>query len=90
MASSSALIAAFLSALNASPSKGAPAGHLYAGLMSQIDLDTFNAVLGALVAGRLVTHEHHYVQLTVAGSRIADQCDAILAEARAEAKGVRS
>jgi hypothetical protein len=39
--------------------KSVPSGHLYTHLSSQMDLDTYNKVIGVLVKTGAVTNENH-------------------------------
>jgi len=63
---------------------GAPAGHLYAALMSQVSYQEFIEVLINLVDNDLVTNRNHYVELTAKGLALADKVNAALARLQAE------
>jgi hypothetical protein len=57
---------------------GTPGGHLYAALMSVMDLQSFNAVMGNLVKTGLLTHSNQCYFITPAGRTFLAKTEGML------------
>lgn len=79
----SVLIAGILTTLAETPGGEAPTGIMYAAALGRTSLSEFNAVIGAMVGARLLTHVgNHVVKLTEAGREAANKIEAALAEGK--------
>lgn len=49
-----------------------PSGHLYARLMGIVSLDTYNAIISALVKAEMITNRGHLLEPTDKGRRLIE------------------
>ena len=67
-----------------SSSMGAPEGHLYAALMGQMNLDTFNMLVAFIVRQGWVTKSGNVLRPTAKGRDLGEKVNAALARMKSE------
>lgn len=79
-----ALMFVLLTAVVKSGKMGAPSGPIYAQLMSEIDLDTYNRVVEFLIANKMITKTNHCLQATEKAVDLQAKMAVMYAEASAK------
>ena len=48
-----------------------PNGHLYVRLMNDMNINTYNQLIGGLAAGGFITNDHDLLTITAKGTKVA-------------------
>ncbi len=65
-------LAAILTTLAEIPA-GAPSGHLYAAMLTEVSLSDYQMLIGICKGGSLITEAHHVITLTDKGRALVKQ-----------------